>query len=84
MTVQQDYLQRLISSTKQYIKEIESIEHSSHYYQVRLPDTMESQKDSNQMINNHLDKVIAQLQVNIATYNLMMGIHSEESTKKAG
>jgi hypothetical protein len=69
---QHEYLTDLISFTERYIVELNMVEHNAHYYQERLPDTMKSQKDSNQMINNHLDNVIAQLRVNICTYRLML------------
>lgn len=69
---QHQYLTELISFTERYVADLETVEEHAHYYQERLPDTMESQKDSNQMINNHLDNVIAQLRVNICTYRLML------------
>ena len=69
---QHEYLTDLISFTERYIVELNMVEHNAHFHQIRLPDTMKSQKDSNQMINNHLDNVIAQLRVNICTYHLML------------
>ena len=88
MTKQEEYLTNLITSTNSYVRDLKNIQNSAHFHQIRLPEiptrfrpTVELESTAvsvlqretiTPMINNHLQKVIDELVVNIETYEIML------------
>tara|TARA_R110001606_G_C15190300_1_gene630434 strand:+ start:559 stop:816 length:258 start_codon:yes stop_codon:yes gene_type:complete len=78
-SVQEKYLERLITSTKSRIKELEIIIDNAHYYQVRLPiigNTMTY--DVGEYINDHLREEVAKLTVNLERYKSCLTKYKED------
>lgn len=73
MTKQEEYLTKLITSTNSYVRDLKNIQNSAHFHQIRLPEIhTRTQPDAYMMINNHLEKVIDELVVNVETYEIML------------
>mgnify|MGYP003640822404 FL=1 len=78
-SIQEEYLKKLITSTRSRIKELEIIIDDAHYYQVQLPVIGKSMTyDVGEHINDHLREEVAQLTINLERYKSCLTKYKED------